>query len=263
MALLRILVITITCGLAFVGRTTTPAHADGMPDRYAAGSATERGVYFSGYDGVTGSNYYFSGAIFALNGDLSKNGFAVRVYGSYDEFDNNNLGNGRNGDGRQWQGDVMLGYLFNRPHWSGGVYIGGDYQNVRLSPDDPTEKVRGTEFGFKVAGDIATERDLPYYFSLNGSYSTAFETYWTRVRLGLTRHKVAFGIEGAALGDESFDAQRIGGFVIFDCNLILSRPLEITLAAGHQFVGQTNGTTNTGIGGGEGTYGTVVFSVPF
>src|SRR5206468_1065205 len=156
-----------------------------LKDDRSVPEPTERGVWFSGIDVVKDSRYVFDGVIVALNGDLSRDGFVVRAYGSRDDFDLNP------GDGRAWQGDLMLGYITSRNHIEAGIYVGVDYQNVTLSPDDPTAKVRGSETGFKIAANVNTDREVPYYFSLHGNYSTAFDAYWARVRAGLTRNKVA------------------------------------------------------------------------
>jgi hypothetical protein len=204
---------------------------------------------------VKDARYIFDGASIALNGDMSRNGFALRVYGSRTDF------NRDPGDGRTWQGDVMLGYIFSRAHLYGDLYIGVDHQDVKLSPDDPTERVRGGATGLKVAAGVGTDRALPYYFNLSGSYSTAFDTYWARARLGVTHEKFVLGTEGIAFGDVAFDAQRIGAFVVFDLKLIPNLPVEVTLSAGHQFV--SGSSSAGGIGGGEGAYGTVSFSFLF
>jgi cellulose biosynthesis protein BcsS len=239
------------------------AEADGLSlkDQKPA-EQTERGVWFGGYDVVKDATYAFDGVIVALNRDLSKDGWALRAYGSRVDFDQNPTG-----DGRGWQGDVMLGYLFHRRSMDGGIYIGADYQNYRLSPDDPTSHVRGTEWGFKVAGDITTSDESPLYLSLEGSYSTAFNNFWSRARVGHNRSRLIYGIEGQAFGDESFLAQRLGAFLTFQVPLRPGRPpLEITLSGGHQFVrNSNNGDPSDGgsIGGGEGTYGTIVFSMAF
>jgi len=219
----------------------------------------ERGVYFSGYDIVKDSQYAYSGIIVALNGDMGKDGYYFRAYGSVDDFDRNP------GDGRQWQGDIALGYMFSRSHIDYEIYAGVDYQNVRLKPDDPTAQVRGTEWGFKIGAGIETEKELPYYYSLEGNYSTSFNSYWARARMGLHRGRFVFGPEAIVVGDEDFDAQRVGGFVKFDVSLPTFRPVEVTLSAGHQFVsGSNNNNGGTGgIGGGEGTYGLVAWSVTF
>jgi Cellulose biosynthesis protein BcsS len=246
--------------VATAGLSTTAAWAGSLKDTPT--TDTQRGVYFSGYDVVEGARYAFAGMILALNNDISRDGWALRLYGSRVDFDLDP------GDGRGWQGDAMLGYRFVRKHMYGGIYVGGDYQNYRLSPDDPTAKVRGTEVGVKVAAELATSKELPYYFALNGNYSTAFDVYWARARVGLIRGGVTFGPEGIVFGDEEFNAQRLGGFVSFDVKLLPNRPVEITLSAGHQFVNDSGSSAGGGngiggAGGGEGTYATIVFSVLF
>jgi hypothetical protein len=235
------------------------AAAGGSSTKDTPAEPVERGVYFSGYDVVTDSRYTYSGIIVALNGDMGRDGFFVRGYGAYGNFDQNP------GDGRQWQGDVALGYMFTRGSLGYEIYAGVDYQNVRLRPDDPTAEVRGTEWGFKVGAGIETEKELPYYFRLEGNYSTAFNSYWARARVGVHRGRFTFGPEASVVGDEDFDAQRVGGFVTFDVKLPQFRTMELTLSVGHQFVsGSNNNADGTGgIGGGEGTYGLVNLSVAF
>jgi hypothetical protein len=76
---------------------------------------TERGVWFGGYDTVKGSNYYFDGIIVALNGNMSRDGLALRVYGSRVDYDLDP------GDGRGYQADIMLGYRFTRANVDGGI----------------------------------------------------------------------------------------------------------------------------------------------
>jgi len=218
-------------------------------------SSTLRGVWYSGYDAVKGAEYAFTGGTVALNGDLSRNGFFVRVYGSGVAYDLDV------GDGRGYQADLMLGYRVSHGKVYGGLYLGADYQDYRLSPDDPTAEVRGTEWGFKVAADMATLREgTPIYYALTGNYSTAFETYWARARVGVNVHGITFGPEAVVMGNVGFDAQRVGGFVILD----FRPPLEVTLHAGHQFVvgGEDAGTVG-GVGGGDGTYGGIVFTLLF
>jgi hypothetical protein len=219
---------------------------------------TSGGVWFGGFDVVKGATYAFDGVIIAFNRDISKDGWALRAYGSRVDFDQEPTG-----DGRGWQGDLMLGYLFNRGAFSGGIYAGADYQNYKLSPDDPTTNVRGTEWGFKVAADVTSSDDRPLYVSMAGSYSTAFDSYWTRLRLGHNRNRVVYGIEGQAFGNQDFNAQRLGGFLTFQIPLRPSTPLEVTLSVGHQFVNDSNSGTEVSTGGGAGTYGTIVFSTTF
>jgi hypothetical protein len=239
----------------------SPMLLGGRDGKVVHGPNTPSTVWYSGYDVVKGSQYVFTGGAVALNGDISRNGFYLRAYGSRVDYDLDP------GDGRGYQLDVMLGYRVNLTKAFGGVYIGTDYQNFRLDPDDPLAEVRGTEWGFKVAADVATLRNgLPYYLALEANYSTAFQTYWARARAGLSMHGVTFGPEGIVLGDLEFDAQRVGGFVIFDVPLFSrGTPLEVSLHLGHQFVaGSGNGNGIDGsVGGGDGTYGGVTLTFVF
>jgi len=46
--------------------------------------------------------------------------------------------------------------------------------------------------------------------------------------------------------------------------LRLSRPIEVTLSTGYQFVNESsNGDDSTSTGGGKGAYGTIIFSTTF
>jgi hypothetical protein len=247
--------------LAVVGNVTMfgpLAWAGSLKDSPQA--ETQRGVFFTGFDAVEGARYAFAGVVVALNNDISRDGWAVRAYGSWVGYDLNP------GDGRGWQGDLMLGYRFVREHYYGGIYAGIDYQNYQLDPDDPTAEVRGTEVGLKIAAELATTRQGPYYFALHGNYTTAFDTYWARARAGLTHRGVTFGPEGSVVGNVEFDAQRLGGFITFDIKLLPTRSVEVTLSAGHQFLSgsatEANGGSSSS-GGGEGAYATIAFSVLF
>jgi hypothetical protein len=254
----RATVTAAVAGLAgLLGGLTTPALSDGRNDDRNASEQPERGEWFSGIELVKGAGSIYSGVIIAANGDLSRDGLAVRVLGSTTNFDSDP------DHGRVWQGDVMLGYVASGNHIEMDIYVGIDVQTVKLRPDDPTALVRGTESGFKIVANLNTDREMPYYFGVHGNYSTAFNTYWARARAGLTWNKVAFGVEGVVLGDVEFDAQRLGGFAIFDLNILPSRPLEVTLSAGHQFVSDSNAGTTGGIGGGEGAFVTIELSIPF
>ena len=68
------------------------------------------------------------------------------------------------------------------------------------------------------------------------NYSTAFDSYWARGRVGLNRGHMTFGPEFIAMGNDAFDAQRAGGFVMFDVSLVPNMPIEVTLSGGYQFL---------------------------
>jgi Cellulose biosynthesis protein BcsS len=145
-----------------------------------------------------------------------------------------------------------------------GLYAGVDFVNHRISPNDPFNPVSGNETGFKVALDIESHRHLglPYYYSLEGAYSTAFDTYFLMGRLGVNRSAHIFGVEGWLLGDETGDAQRLGAFVSFDRQLRPDLLAEVSFSAGYQFVDDADRLCSSFFGS-EGAYGTLNISFHF
>ena len=108
-----------------------------------------------------------------------------------------------------------------------------------------------------VLGEVGTLTAGPWYFDLIGSYSTAFDTYWSRARIGYDCGRLVIGPEGILYGNSDFDAQRIGGFVQFDMP-VAGAFTRTSLAVGYETT-DDNGT----FGGREGAYGTLNFAVAF
>jgi hypothetical protein len=215
------------------------------------GSSAKSIVTFSGIDIAKDAFYSYSGIVVALNRDLGKDGFLVKAYGAYGtyEYDSN-----VRIEGTGLQGDLMLGYKLGLGRMYGAAWMGVDVQDYDLDPNDPTSRVRGSEVGFKVGADLETNAGSgPMYLGLSGIYSTAFDTYWTRARVGYDFGRFIVGPEGVLMGNEGYDATRIGGFVKFDMPLLPATPTNVTLSAGHQDVDGGSGST----GGGDGAYGSL------
>jgi hypothetical protein len=235
--------------LAFAGPTPTFAGGD-MKD---GGYQPTWIATYSGSDFAKDSFYSYSGAIISLQRDLSRSGFVVQGfagYGSY-EYDSAGVPGGRV-DGDVTQLAAMVGYLFVRPGAALGLYVGADYHNYDLTPNDPFSAVNGDEIGLRVGGDIRMVGPR-HYFTLEGYYSTAFNTYWSRARAGLNTGRVVVGPEAAAMGSDGYDAQRVGGFAMFKLDFLGTRnPGDLTINAGYQFLGDDGGFGSTV--GGEGAY---------
>lgn len=239
-------------GLAFV--TATPSLAGGggsMKD--SVGYEPTWIATYSGSDFAKDSFYSYSGAVVSLQRDLSRSGFVFQGfagYGSY-EYDSAGVPGGRvDGDVTQLAG--MLGYLWVRPGAAVGLYVGGDYHHYDLTPNDPFNDVSGSEAGFRVGGDLRLIGPQ-HYFTLEGYYSTAFETYWARARAGVNLGRFIVGPEGVAMGNEGYDAQRLGGFAMFKLDFLGTKnPAELTINAGYQFLDEDNGFGSSA--GGEGAY---------
>ena len=108
----------------------------------------------------------------------------------------------------------MLGYLFVRPGAAIGNTSAPTITTSIWTPNDPGNSVNGSEVGLRIGGDIRMAGPQ-HYFTLEGYYSTAFDTYWSRVRAGMNLGRVIVGPEAGAMGNDGYDAQRIGGFAMF------------------------------------------------
>jgi hypothetical protein len=224
-------------------------------------SYTTSKVVFSGIDFADDSVAGYTGIVVAANGNLGQDGLLFRAVGVNAQYEYDSTIGGAPAiiDGDAWMLDAMVGYQWLRPGFRFGTYIGVEYQDHDLTPDDPTNSVNGDEVGFKVVGDFETDASSRLYLAALASYSTAFDTYWARGRVGLRHQDWIFGVEGGGSGNEGYDVQRIGGFV--DLPLPMG-PLtgRLTGYVGHQFADDEDGF---GLGGGEGVYGGVGYSFSF
>ena len=211
---------------------------------------------YSGSDFSPHSQYYYLGSVVPLFRDSATSQILLRGYSSYNHYDYTSDVH-HNAD--EWQGDAMLGYQVEGTRVTMAAFIGVDFQNHRIFPDDLSNPGRGSETGFKVAAEIESSADSPYYFDLDGDYSTAFSTYWARGRLGYKYDCITFGPEASVDGSVGYVSQRLGGFATFDLEKIIQRSATLTLSLGHQFVSGSG--SGPDFGGGEGTYG--AFSVGF
>ena len=250
-AVRRTLRITAACGALLIAFA---AAAEDKPQAYELDA---------GFDAAPQSLYWYSEAVVALNRDMSKSGFLLRLYGSlasYEYAAPESIGG--NIDGELWQFDLMPGYQFVRGPETFGGHVGLDLQDSQLDPDDRTNPVRGTAAGVKVEGHYYYEDEKqPFEASLMGEYSTAFDTYYAEVRLGVRVYgKLVIGPDASVDGDTGYNAQRLGGYAKYTFELTESVPLELTAVAGHQFV---SGDGNAGPAGGAGTFGTLELSTDF
>lgn len=211
------------------------------------------------YAGATASpdSYYgYLGAVGALNGDIGKDGFLVRASGAYGSYEYSRPG-ATDVDGDIYAGDLMLGYqtFFGADTFlSGGratLYLGGDYQNHDLTPVDPLNRVNGTEAGFKSQAELALNVTRLVSLGLAGSYSTAYESYWSRAQLGYAYHGVTFGPEAAFMGNEAYDNQRYGAFLK---DIAISQSVSMGVAGGYSHASRR---------GDSGVYGELSLSTTF
>ena len=235
----------------------------------AVGGETRQGfTSFSEVDVTEGSVFASTELYASLRGDWSRPGFLLHAYFGAGHYDY------RNSDVRGGEVDVVpmsadlligrYGMLGEASYWN--LMIGVGVENNDLDPNDRSNPVRGSEVGFKVAGEIESDDELrKFYYHLEGDYTTAYDTYWSRVRLGYGAGRMKFGPEGTFYGDETFNSQRVGGFLRIPVG---ANPV-IIIAGGYEFVQEKDsgpvdpeGFGGTG-GSGDGAYGTASLEFPF
>lgn len=254
--LVRILVRTAAISLALCAASA--ASAADKPNAYEV---------TAGFDAAPQSLYWYTEGVAALNGDMGKSGFLMRSYGSISAYNYVSTAPGVGQvDGRLYQIDAMPGYQVVRDGITVSGNVGVDYQDVQLSPNDPTAQVNGTKTGFKVAASVSYDDDKqPITGSLDAEYSTAFATYYAELRVGLRLCKnFVLGPAVEADGDTGYNGQRVGGYATYTVDWIKDQPFDVTLTSGHQFVDTTGASGGaTGFGGSSGTYGSIEIDADF
>ena len=219
-------------------------------------------VVISGAEVTKNAFVSYTNVIIALDGRLGTPSLLLRgnvLHGDYDYTLNPMTGNEVDVD--YIQGEMTLGY--------GGVYdgiwlaayVGVDYQDHDLDQVDPTNSVQGSDVGFKVVGEVVKLGHHGIHYAAYGTYSTAFDSYYARLRVGRHIHdNLALGIEGVVLGDDEWDAERLGAYMQTHVDLSripLMRPGFLILSGGYQFSNDNGGRDEDA----EGAYGTLQYKV--
>ena len=170
-------------------------------------------VLFAGGDGQKNSYYTYAGGIYAFNGNLAYDGLLFRTTGLYGDYDYSSTAVvGGRVDADVINFNAMVGYQkFLHPVFA-RLYVGVEVSDHNLSPNNPLDKNRGTDVGFKIQGEIETYYSSPIYGNLVASFGTAKESYWARGRVGYNTGNLIIGPEALLVGDQEYDEQRVGGF---------------------------------------------------
>ncbi|MGE3066549.1 MAG: cellulose biosynthesis protein BcsS [Hyphomicrobiaceae bacterium] len=250
-------IVTARLGLVYkLGRNEGPlAMARGAPqdDRVKV-------INYGGVDVARNIWTVYSGGLMALNGDLTRNGLVARTFGWYSDID------GSAGGGKDRSMDAMLGYL----HYFGSVsaigYIGMEVRDINVYAPATSTRYKDTETGLKLALEVESGDRDPLYFALDSSYSTAFDTFYSQLRLGYNRNGLKIGPEGEIWSEEGDVTSRLGAFVITPFNLTPTLPVELSLSGGYQWVDSKNTISSNGLAGihgGEGAYVNTTLKVTF
>ena len=132
------------------------------------------------------------------------------VAGQY-AYDSSNVGRVK---GTQEDGSFMVGYEWVARRFSVAAFVGGDINNNKIDKVDLNNTSTGTAYGVKVAIDFNWRPTDDMFLSGVASYSTAHNSYYTRLKYGFAVLPGIFvGPEALFLGDDFFRQWRAGGHI--------------------------------------------------
>ena len=199
-----------------------------------AGSDQPKAEIFSGLEASNNAVSGYLGGGYALGKGLYEPGWRVRAVAAFGRYDYRGAPFDRGADlattfdGEASYGAALLGYQFRAQALFLKIFAGVEAEDQSITPRDPDNSVQGSAVGMKVLAESWLDLSPSWFGSLDASYGTAFQEYWSRARIGYrVGPRVALGLEGGALGNEEYDAGRGGGFVRLNI-----RALEMTVSGG-------------------------------
>jgi hypothetical protein len=114
--------------------------------------------------------------------------------------------------GRQFAAAAMPGWRFAGRNFVATVFVGLDYQDHRLTPDDPAAGLRGSAFGLRTAVELWYEPTPQTMFAADASVSTVGPSYSARVAAGwrvFERYYIGPEVQGFA-ADDNYQQLRVG-----------------------------------------------------
>lgn len=194
-----------------------------------------RTEFFTGFEtsdnydsGYVGAGYAFGQAGYAAPGFRLR---AVGAFGGYHYEGSLPVGDVNvptTFDGQMTFGAALIGYEFRPGLVILKLLAGIEGEDQRIDPHDPNNSVQGSALGLRLQAELWRDLSARTFVSADASYGTAFQEYWSLVRLGYRlTPRFSLGLEGGALGNEEYDAGKGGGFL-----RAIWRDMEVTLSSG-------------------------------
>jgi hypothetical protein len=149
-----------------------------------AGDDERNVILFSGRDLWRNGAFAYGGLLVAPNG-FDEDGLLLKALlsgGAY-RYIAGDLG-GEQVTGAEWAVQVMPGWRIKRQGVEFKFFLGPDWERHWLWPDDPGNRVRGTQFGMRVAAEIWTEPTANTMVTGDVSLSTVATNWNARLACG-------------------------------------------------------------------------------
>ena len=151
---------------------------------FFANTATAEVLGLTGVSHSGQSTYAYVGAIIPVNSTLGDEGFRVRLWGSYQDYEfTGKLAGGPTGittshDGDGFGGDLSLGYQWNFQNTTVTAYAGVALRDIDISPDDPASDTEDDNVGARLQLELNPQFSSNVDASLIGTYTVGFDSYW-------------------------------------------------------------------------------------
>ena len=131
-------------------------------------------------------------------------------------------------DGTVTFADALIGYQHRWGALTLKAFAGAAAQHNSVTPIDIESRVRGSRIGAKGTLEAWLDIGANAFAQLDLAYTTIYDTYGSRLRLGYKfTPRLSVGPEAGLNGNIDYDSGRIGAFVRYD-----AAPGEISISAG-------------------------------
>lgn len=189
----------------------------------------QTGVVLAGVEAGSDTHSAYLGTVLPLAGGTLGKGWVQRYWLDYTAYRYEKTPE-QDIDARVTGLEAALGFQggAGADWWS--VYLGGRYDNARLSPDDPLNENRGGDFAIKL--QLEGETALSSAWRVNGiaSHLVGQSSYWLRLRAHTTLdNQLLLGPELIVQGDPLYRLFKLGVYV---GGIKLGRNVELTVKVG-------------------------------
>jgi len=170
-------------------------------------------LFFAGTD-LWRYGQFMHGGVVLSPGGLDAEGFALKlvVGGGRYSFASGSLN--QDVEGRVFSAAVLPGWRFRRGAFIATLYAGGDLQDHRLTPDDPSARLRGFYLGARVAAELWYQPDALSMMAADGMLSSIGPTGSARIAVGWRGAAPAFiGPEAKMFWCGDFSQLSVGAHV--------------------------------------------------
>jgi len=180
---------------------------------WAADDDEARVILFSGRD-IWRNGAFAYGGLLVAPGGFEQDGFLLKLLltGGLYRYNAEILG-GEQVIGTELSGQVLPGWRIKRGNAEIKYFFGLDIQQHRLSPDDPSNQLRGRTTGLRMAADLWYEPTPTTLVAADVSISSIATSHSARAAYGwrVLDNQFYFGPEIAVFRSDGYRHLRLGG----------------------------------------------------